>query len=119
MKEVVVKLEHVPKMSPTVEQLERIGGRRWQNNDADRIYFQLPELMGLETTHYKTGHISGATYRGERISNSEARRIGDKFFSAKLWFDVQTGKFFSSGLSAEDARYAVSVINELINKEEE
>lgn len=51
----------------------------------DRLYIK-PEYLGLELTRYKSGNISSATFNGERISNSEARRIE----CTKCYVDVAT-----------------------------
>lgn len=51
----------------------------------DRLYIK-PEYLGLELTRYKSGNISSATFNGERISNSEARRIE----GTKCYVDVAT-----------------------------
>ena len=50
------------------------GGKRWQKNGMDRIYFKAGQL-GLDCEFYKSGNISGAKFQGERISNSEAGRM--------------------------------------------
>ena len=51
----------------------------------DRLYIK-PKYLGLELTRYKSGNISSATFNGERISNSEARRIE----GTKCYVDVAT-----------------------------
>ncbi|MCX4543752.1 hypothetical protein [Streptomyces sp. NBC_01565] len=76
----------------TVETLTAIGGSRWQRGDMDRIYFNNPaQLAGLETSHYKTGNISGAHWQGELISNSQAYKLATSI--DKLWYDLADGKF--------------------------
>lgn len=51
----------------------------------DRLYIK-PEYLGLELTRYKSGNISSAKFKGEAISNSEARRIE----GTKCYVDVAT-----------------------------
>jgi hypothetical protein len=62
------------------------GGKRWQKNGMDRIYFNASDL-GLECTRYNTGNISSATFNGERISNSWARELS----AAVTYVNVITG----------------------------
>jgi hypothetical protein len=77
----------------TVDNLTAIGGNRWQRGDMDRIYFNnWAQLAGLETSHYKSGNISGATWQGELISNSQAYKLAGGV--DKLWFDLTDGQFY-------------------------
>ncbi|MFB6805503.1 hypothetical protein [Streptomyces sp. NPDC056387] len=93
----------------TAETLTAIGGNRWQKNGMDRIYFDNPaQLAGLETSHYKSGNISGATWQGERISNSQAHQLVTSIH--KLWYDLADGKFhcrYGFGESREASRLEV------------
>ena len=58
-----------------IEELEGLGFSRWQKNGMDRMYINASTL-GLECTYYKTsGNISGAWFKGNDISNSEARKL--------------------------------------------
>jgi hypothetical protein len=52
----------------------------------DRHYVQnLPELIGLELTYYKTGNISSARLNREHCSNTRAyREIGE---CGRVWLD--------------------------------
>ena len=81
-------------------------GSEWMKGGKHRIYFNnLQELAGyggLVTEHYNSGAIASATLGGEKISNSQVGRIIGSFQSAKLWYDVLTGKWWSSGLDDED-----------------
>ena len=66
------------------------GFKRWTKKLSngkvmDRLYIK-PEYLGLELTRHKSGNISSATFNGERISNSEARRIE----GTKCYVDVAT-----------------------------
>lgn len=75
----------------TVETLTAIGGRLWERNGMSRVYFNnWATLAGLETSHYNTGNISSASYRGQGISNSQAYKIAGCI--SKVWFDTADGK---------------------------
>ncbi len=76
----------------TTEDLTEIGGTRWQKGDKDRIYFNnWTAFAGLETTHYKSGGIAAATYRGEPISNTQAGKISGCI--EKIYWDVTEEKW--------------------------
>lgn len=80
------------KMTNTEKKLYEIGGREWQKGSHHRIYFgakALKELIGLEVKYYKTGNVADAFLNGERISNSEARRI----LGTRGYYDVVAGEF--------------------------
>ena len=69
-------------------------GSEWKKGDKHRIYFNsLATWYGLKTSHYKSGSVCCATLNGEKVSNSEAKRIVQKFSYVKIWFDVATQKF--------------------------
>lgn len=78
----------------TAEDIIAIGGRRWTKAGHDRVYLNDPmaRWSGLELSRYKSGNICGATLDGERISNSEGRRLAMAIH--KLYFDIPTGKLF-------------------------
>lgn len=77
-----------------IEQLKKIGGSEWQKGDYHRIYFNnLAEIYGLTCSFYNTGNVSSASLDGEKISNSGARRILSALGDAKLWYDVNSGRF--------------------------
>jgi len=68
---------------------ESMGGKLWEKGDMKRVYFNdLPSLLGLETSRYKTGNISAASLNSSPISNSEARRIQNALYDCKVWYDV-------------------------------
>ena len=73
-----------------VKELEQLGFKRWTKGNMDRLYINATQL-GLDCEYYKTGNISGADFKGERISNSEARRMK----AAKTYIDIQTGRVLS------------------------
>lgn len=75
----------------TIETMTAIGGNRWQRGDKDRVYLNdWARFIGLEIDHYKSGNISYATLNGEKISNSEAYRLGGAVY--KVYFDNTDGK---------------------------
>ena len=73
-----------------IADLESKGFKRWTKGSMDRMYINASQL-GLICTFYKTGNISTAEFNGERISNSQARRIR----TSKTFVDVNTGKVYS------------------------
>ncbi|MGW6912616.1 hypothetical protein ACWGB8_02140 [Kitasatospora sp. NPDC054939] len=75
----------------TTEAMVAIGGNRWQKNGHDRVYINdWTEFAGLDVSYYKSGNICGAAYRGEGISNSQARLILGSI--SKVWFDAADGE---------------------------
>ena len=76
----------------------------------DRLYIK-PEYLGLELNRYKSGNISSATFNGETISNSEARRIE----GTKCYVDVATKEVVCD---REDLKKAAQeVIDDALSKE--
>ena len=73
-----------------IKELEAKGFNRWIKGNLDRLYINATQL-GLDCAYYKTGNISGADFKGEHVSNSEARRMK----AAKTYIDVKTGKVHS------------------------
>jgi hypothetical protein len=68
-----------------------IGGSRWTKAGKDRVYLNdWTAFAGLEISRYNTGNISGASYRGEGISNSQAAKIIGSI--DKVWFDTADGR---------------------------
>jgi len=78
----------------TIQNLIAKGATRWTKGDRDRLYLNgaAEKIVGLETTHYKSGSISSATLKGESISNSRAGKISDIICSA--YIDLTTGKLY-------------------------
>ena len=101
----------------TVAQLIELGGNEWKGYGKHRIYFNtelLTNAMQLSYGRYKTGNVSSATLRGEKISNKRAKDILWGLDNAKFFFDVATKKFFSNDdyLSAESHDLIVKFIEE-------
>ena len=67
----------------SIEELTKMGFKRWQKNGMDRMYINASTL-GLNCTYHKTGSIHTATFSGENISNSEGYRLK----AAKTYIDL-------------------------------
>lgn len=83
-----------------IKKMIEIGGREWTtDNGKHRIYFNvdvLAPMVGLDLNFYGTGNISSASWQGESISNSQAKRIlGD--LDRKIHYDVIDKKWRCSG----------------------
>lgn len=81
-----------------IEELTKKGFKRWTKGNMDRLYINAAQL-GLNCEYYKSGNISSAEFRGDRVSNSEARRM--KW--AKTYVDIKTGKVYSDNDSLKAA----------------
>lgn len=80
--------------------LEEKGFKRWTKGNMDRLYIDA-EILGLEVNRNKSGNVSGAYYRGERISNS----LGTAMARSKTYIDIATGELTSGNWTLEqDAR---------------
>ena len=66
-----------------INELIKQGFKRWQKNGMDRLYINSGAL-GLTCSYYNTGNISSATFDGEHVSNSAARR----YKAAKTYIDL-------------------------------
>ena len=73
-----------------IAKFEDAGFQRWTKGTMDRLYIKA-NMLGLNCEYYKTGNISYAEFRGEKISNSEAGRMK----AAKTYIDINTGKAYS------------------------
>ena len=105
-----------------VEKLVKIGGSEWKKNQMHRVYFNdFSERLGLHVEHYNTGNISGATLNGERISNSEAKRIIGRLNELKVWYDMTTGKLMfkndaTEGVTEEERKIITKGLWKQINE---
>lgn len=82
----------------TIEKLTEMGGKLWEKGSYRRIYFDdgvILDADGLKVSYYNSGNVSSASYRGEAISNSEAKRILSQYVGGKFWYDLTDGKFYS------------------------
>ncbi|MEZ4714280.1 MAG: hypothetical protein R3A44_44275 [Caldilineaceae bacterium] len=93
-----------------IENLKQIGSE-WQKAGRHRIYFNgLAARWGIKTWRYNTGNICGAEFRGESISNNQAKKIIEHFMGAKLYYDMADGQFYGSGLSGDEFSYLTESI---------
>lgn len=69
-----------------IERLAAKGFNRWTKGNIDRMYINASQL-GLACSYHSTGSISNATFRGDGISNCEARRMK----ADKTFVDLKTG----------------------------
>lgn len=76
--------------------LEEKGFRRWTKGTMDRLYINA-ETMGLEIERRKSGSVSSAYYRGERISNN----LGSAMAYAKTYIDIATGELHATNWTLE------------------
>lgn len=98
------------------ENLKKVGCTEWVHPGTGevRIYVNdLAGLYGLRTSHYNTGNISSATLNGEKISNSEAKRILHHMSSAKLWIGGD-GRIMHKGLSEQECVIILAALREQI-----
>lgn len=94
-----------------IKKFEEKGFTRWTKYDMDRLYINA-ETLGLEASYYKSGNVSYAEYRGEKISN---RRAGDMLCS-KIWIDVETGKLCSKNADSELLADAQALVDQVIEE---
>ena len=81
-----------------IEKLEEMGFRRWTKGSYDRLYINASDL-GLECTYYNTGNVKHATFKGEDISNCEARRMK----ASKTYINVEDGTIHSDNDTLSEA----------------
>lgn len=76
--------------------LTAIGCTTWEKYGRKRIYInsddQIEKVFGLSVSRYSSGMISSAFLNGEKISNSQARRL----LTVKPYFDCLSGKWVSN-----------------------
>ena len=87
-----------PTKDQMIEKLVKLGFKRWQKGNFDRLYIDASRL-GLVCDYYKTGNICQAEFNGERISNSEGYRMK----AAKTYVDVETWTVHSTRKDLEEA----------------
>ena len=81
-----------------IEAMEAKGFKRWTKGNFDRMYINA-NALGLECDFYKSGNISYAEWKGEKISNSYASRLS----AAKTYFDLKDGKLHGTNEMLLDA----------------
>ena len=85
-----------------IAELEAKGFKRWTKGTYDRLYINA-SVLGLVCDYYKTGNIHYATFNGEEVSNSEARRMK----ASKTFVDVKTGMVYSDNKYLKEAAEAL------------
>lgn len=88
-----------------IERLATKGFNRWTKGNIDRMYINASQL-GLACSYHTTGSIKNATFRGDGISNCEARRLK----ADKCYIDLKTGTVTAASSRLSDA--AQSLIDE-------
>lgn len=96
-----------------ISRLIDMGCRRWTKGEHDRLYID-SAVLGLQVERYKTGNISYAEFRGERISNSRAADLAD----IKIWIDLHTGELHTKGFRSAACATMREAAEELIEATE-
>ena len=98
-------------MTTNINKLIAIGGNEWNAGNHHRIYFNdLPEWFGLELSYYGTGNISLAKLNGEKVSNSQARKLVSALDIGKLFYDVNNGEWIAQRLDESLAETCIESI---------
>ena len=83
-------------MKNVEQKLIEIGCTVWEKYGRKRIYInsdeEIEKVFGLSVSRYNTGNICSAFLNGEKISNSQARRL----LTVKPYFDCLAGKWVSN-----------------------
>lgn len=81
----------VKPVSDRIEELEKLGFKRWTKGNYDRMYINAYKL-GLEILEWtKSRTMAKAAFCGEVISN----RLAGKYIWAKTYIDLKTGEVHS------------------------
>ena len=89
---------------------EELGIKLWEKGNMKRYYINLSHMEGLVIKYYKTGNISDAFIKDQRISNSEAYRMK----AAKTYYDVTSNKLISTNKNCiERAADLLGLSNEI------
>lgn len=80
-----------------VAEFEKMGFNRWTKGNMDRLYINARDL-GLICDYYNTGNIRSAFFNGERISNSEGRRMR----AAKTFIDIKTEMIYGDNATLKE-----------------
>ena len=83
-------------MKNVEQKLVEIGCAVWEKYGRKRIYInsdeEIEKVFGLSVGRYNSGWISSAYLNGEKISNSQARRL----LAIKPYYDCIAGKWVSN-----------------------
>lgn len=110
---IYIQTEELKMTNYTKEQLENAGGKYWEMNGMERVYFNdLERFVGLSTARYsRSGNISSASLNGQSISNTKARDIEFQMSQGKIWYGINTNVFNSKNMHED---YADIIINEIV-----
>ena len=98
-------MKNTMKPPVTLGGLLAAGGKRWQKNNMDRVYFNnLSEKAGLSVDRYKSGFISSASLRGKGVSNSKAGEIASSLSASKVFYDRGTRRMVVQAPSMSTGR---------------
>lgn len=81
-----------------IVELEQKGFKRWTKGNIDRLYINASQL-GLDCEYYKTGNIRYAEFRGEMVSNTQARKMK----ASRTYIDINTDRVYSDIELLKDA----------------
>ena len=72
------------------------AGSLWEKGGKRRVYFNgILELACDRVSRKQNGSVKAAYFDGEKMSNSDARKVE----RAKLWYDLDSGEWCHKGLS--------------------
>lgn len=95
-----------------IEKLISLGAKRWTKYDRDRLYIRdIAKELGLDYDRYNTGNIRYASFNGEKISNSQCRRMLDQIDGA--YINLATGEIMIGGRE-EEAQMFISALEKII-----
>lgn len=103
------------------DRLEQLGGNHWEKYGKNRVYFNaeiIAKMRGYDWSNYKTGNISYAKYKEEKISNSEMKRVLTDL-NCKLYYDLDDDKFhYLSGVGSgqEHTKKAIKKLRKEVAK---
>lgn len=82
-------------MKNVEQKLVEIGCTVWEKYGRKRVYInsdeEIEKVFGLSVGRYNSGWISSAFLNGEKISNSQARRL----LAIQSYYDCIAGKYVS------------------------
>lgn len=95
-----------------IEKLISLGAKRWTKYGRDRLYIRdTAKELGLDYDRYNTGNIRYASFNGEKISNSQCRRMLDQIDGA--YINLATGEIMMGGRE-EEAHMFISALEKII-----
>lgn len=95
-----------------VQKLVALGGKVWERGDMKRVYFNYEELAAFYGLEYNG---FGFKVDGEKVSNNSGRIFMSALRNGKFWFDLNTGKFSSRGMSDRMTEKLIERITEAVD----